>query len=169
MQRKIEEIIRVDQAGELGAINIYKGQLAVLKRKKLAPTIRKMLLQEEEHYEKFSALLLQHKVRPTLLSPFWKLGAFGLGIFTASLGPKATMACTEAVEEVIVKHYLDQSYFLKNKNKELSDLTKKLASEEEDHMRISKDHGTGNNIGHKILKFGIKKISKIAIRLSEKI
>ena len=169
MRKKIEEIIRVDQAGELGAINIYKGQIAVLKRKKISKELNEMLKVENKHYKKFSELLLEYKVRPTLLSPLWKIGAFGLGVFTASLGPKATMACTEAVEEVIVKHYLKQSDFLKDKDKKLYNITKQFAKEEQEHMNISKAHDTGQDKAHKILKYGIKKISKLAIKLSEKI
>ena len=169
MKKKIEEIVRVDQAGELGAVNIYKGQLAVLKRKKIAKELTEMLQQEEKHYEKFSKLLIDYNVRPTILSPFWKAGAYGLGLFTAILGPKATMACTEAVEEVIVKHYNDQSNFLKNKDKKLYNITKKFAKEEEEHMKISKNYDTGKDLGHTLLKSSIKKISKIAIKLSEKI
>ena len=169
MRKKIEEIIRVDQAGELGAVNIYKGQIAVLKRKKVSRELNKMLKVENKHYKKFSELLLEYKVRPTLLSPLWKMGAFGLGVLTASLGPKATMACTEAVEEVIVKHYLKQADFLKDKDKKLYNITKQFAKEEQEHMNISKAHDTGQDKAHKILKYGIKKISKLAIKLSEKI
>ena len=169
MRKKIEEIIRVDQAGELGAINIYKGQIAVLKRKKISKELNEMLKVENKHYKRFSELLLEYKVRPTFLSPLWKMGAFGLGVFTASLGPKATMACTEAVEEVIVKHYLKQSDFLKDKDKKLYNITKQFAKEEQEHMNMSKAHDTGQDKAHKVLKYGIKKISKLAIKLSEKI
>tara|TARA_Y100000589_G_scaffold329263_2_gene375307 strand:+ start:725 stop:1234 length:510 start_codon:yes stop_codon:yes gene_type:complete len=169
MRKRVEQIIRVDQAGELGAINIYKGQLAVLKRKKISKELREMLEQEETHYKKFSELLLEYDVRPTILSPIWKVGAFGLGVITAALGPKATMACTEAVEEVIVKHYLNQAEFLKNRDKKLYRVTKKFAREEQEHMEISKKHDTGQDKPHKILKNGIKKLSRLAIRLSERI
>lgn len=169
MQKKINEIIRVDQAGELGAINIYRGQLAVLKRKKIAFELKEMLKQEEKHYQKFSELLIQYKVRPTLLSPLWKIGAFGLGVFTASLGEKATMACTEAVEEIIINHYLEQAKFLKNKDKKLHNITKQFAKEEAEHMDISKNYDTGSDKAHTLLKYGIKRISKLAIKLSEKI
>ena len=128
-----------------------------------------MLEQEENHYKKFSELLLEYDVRPTILSPFWKVGAFSLGVITAALGPKATMACTEAVEEVIVKHYLDQAEFLKNKNKRLYRITMKFAKEEKEHMEISKKYDTGQDRSHRFLKDGIKKISKLAIKLSERV
>ena len=56
--KRIDEIIRVDLAGEKGAIQIYKGQLAVLKNKPLSKEILTMLEKEQEHYKKFVELLL---------------------------------------------------------------------------------------------------------------
>ena len=117
-------------AGELGAIQIYKGQLAVLKNKPIAKEIISMLKQEEKHYKTFSDLLIKHNIRPTLLSPLWKVGGFSLGVFTAILGKESTMACTEAVEEVIVKHYQQQTKYLKKNKNELYKITSNFAKEE---------------------------------------
>mgnify|MGYP001191037507 FL=1 len=166
---RIHEIIRVDHAGELGATYIYKGQLAVLKKKRIAKELKHMLAQEKEHFLKLSKLLIDYKVRPTALIPIWRLGAFGLGAMTAALGPKATMACTEAVEEVIIKHYQKQSDYLKDKDKKLSRITARLAIEEEEHFNLATQHNTGSGYYSKVLKLGIKTISKVAIKLSEKI
>ena len=124
---------------------------------------------EEEHCEKFTKLLVQYKVRPTILDPVWKVGAFGLGMFSAALGKKATMACTEAVEEVIIDHYEKQSKYLEGKDDALSKVTKKFASDEKEHMHIAKDMGTGSDLLHQTLKSGIKLISKIAIKVSERV
>ena len=128
-----------------------------------------MLEQEQKHYEKFSSLLLEHGVRPTLLSPFWKLGGFSLGVFTAILGKEATMACTEAVEEVIVDHYEQQTKYLKKSKNNLYKITSKYAKEEKEHMNIASAIGTGKSIGHSILKSGVKTISRIAIKVAKKI
>ena len=87
-RKKIEEIIRVDLAGEKGAIEIYKGQLAIIKNKSLSKEIKKMLKKEEEHFKKFSELLIKYRVRPTILDPIWEKGAFGLGLLSAALGKK---------------------------------------------------------------------------------
>ena len=168
-KNKIKEIIRVNQAGELGAIQIYKGQLAVLKNKPISKDLRDMLKKENKHYEKFNELILTYKVRPTVLSPLWRVGAFGLGAFTAMMGKKATLACTEAVEEVIIDHYEKQSEYLKEKDTELSKLTKKFCKEEKEHLDFANEHDTGNDLFHKTLKKGIKIISKTAIKISEKI
>ena len=168
-RKKIEEIIRVDLAGEKGAIEIYKGQLAIIKDKSLVKDIKEMLKKEEQHFRKFSELLIQYKVRPTVLDPIWKSGAFGLGLLSGALGKKATMACTEAVEEVIVEHYLEQSNFLKGKDKVLEKVTKKFAADEKEHMEHAKNYDTGSDIFHKSFKFGVKCLSKVAIKISEKI
>ena len=167
-EKKVHEIIRVDLAGEKGAIEIYKGQLAVIRDKRLRKDIKLMLKKEKEHFEKFSELLVKYKVRPTLLDPLWKLGAFSLGAFSAILGKKATMACTEAVEEVIIEHYESQAKFLKGVDNELSKITKKFANDEKDHMIKAKNYGTGSDPLHKAFRVGVKNLSKIAIRVSEK-
>ena len=168
-KNKIKEIIRVNQAGELGAIQIYKGQLAVLKNKPISKDLRTMLKKENKHYEKFNELILTYKVRPTILSPLWKVGAFGLGAFTAMMGKKATLACTEAVEEVIINHYEEQTQYLKGKDSKLSNITKRFCKEEKEHLDFANEHDTGNDLFHKTLKRGIKIISKTAIKISKKI
>ena len=99
-------------------LEIYKGQLAIIKSQSLSKEIKKMLKKEEEHFKKFSELLIKYRVRPTVLDPIWKTGAFGLGLLSAALGKKATMACTEAVEEVIIDHYQSQAKYLKGKDKD---------------------------------------------------
>lgn len=168
-KKKIDEIIRVDLAGEKGAIEIYKGQLAIIKDKKLSKEIKIMLEKEQEHFEKFSELLIKYKVRPTVLDPIWKAGAFGLGAVSAFLGKKATMACTEAVEEVIIDHYQNQSKFLKGKDEALRKVTEKFALDEKSHMHKAKEFDTGTDVFHKVFKLGVKTLSKVAIKVSEKI
>ena len=169
MTKKIKEIIRVNQAGELGAIQIYKGQLAVLKKKPISRELHEMLAKEYNHYETFNKLIIDYKVRPTALSPIWKFGAYGIGVITAMMGKKATMACTEAVEEVIINHYEEQTEYLKDKDKKLSKITKKFCAEEKEHLNLAKKHDTGSGLFHVALKCGIKNISKAAIKISEKV
>ena len=168
-RKKIEEIIRVDLAGEKGAIGIYKGQLAIIKNKSLSKEVNEMLKKEEEHFKKFSELLIKYRVRPTILDPIWEKGAFALGLLSAALGKKATMACTEAVEEVIINHYNNQAKFLKGKDNYLEKVTRKFADDEKEHMHQAKNHDTGDDVFHKAFKLGVKSLSKLAIKLSEKI
>ena len=168
LKNKIKEIIRVNQAGELGAIQIYKGQLAVLKNKPIAAELEDMLNKEKKHYNKFNELLNSYEVRPTIFSPLWKTGAFGLGVITAILGKKSTLACTEAVEEVIIDHYHKQTQYLKGKDNNLAKITKKFCKEDKEHLDFAIEHDTGNDLFHKTLKKAIKLLSKSAIKISEK-
>lgn len=103
-----DEIIRVDHAGELGADRIYAGQMAILGNGPLGKTIGHMWEQEKEHRKQFEQLIQQHRVRPTIMTPIWNVAGFVLGAGTALMGEKAAMACTVAVETVIVEHYNDQ-------------------------------------------------------------
>ncbi len=168
-KNKINQIIRVDLAGEKGAIEIYKGQLAIIKDESLSKEIKIMLKKEEEHLKKFSELIVKYKARPTILDPVWRVGAFSLGVISAVLGKKATMACTEAVEEVIIDHYESQTKYLKGKDETLRKVTEKFAADEKNHMQIAKDYDTGNDPFHRTFKLGVKALSKIAIKISQKI
>jgi ubiquinone biosynthesis monooxygenase Coq7 len=124
----IKPMIRVDQAGEIGANYIYMGQMAVLgKDKNLRPILQEMWDQEKVHLARFDELIAQHRVRPTLLRPLWEIAGFAVGAGTALMGKEAAMACTEAVETVIGDHYNDQLRKLvqiNDQNKDLVDLSK---------------------------------------------
>jgi len=113
-QSILEEIIRVDHAGEFGATRIYDGQIAIFgKKSKIGKTIKHMADQEQEHIETFEKLILNHRVRPTALLPVWNVAGYFLGVATAMMGEKAAMACTVAVEKVIGEHYHKQLSLLK--------------------------------------------------------
>ena len=117
----IEAMIRVDHAGEYGAVRIYEGQLAVLTRRKSASveTIQHMADQEQRHLKTFDRLVNERRVRPTALEPVWRIAGFALGAVTAAMGEKAAFACTAAVEEVIDEHYAAQIVALKDKDEGL--------------------------------------------------
>lgn len=106
----LDRVIRVDQAGELGANYIYMGQYFVLANKypHLKPVLKHMWEQEIHHHNTFNRLQTRRRVRPSLLTPLWKVGAVGMGVGTALIGKEAAMACTVAVETVIGGHYNQQ-------------------------------------------------------------
>lgn len=105
-QRKaLESMIRVNQAGELGAVRIYQGQLAVLGRTKDGPVLKHMLEHERKHFDTFNKIVAENGVRPTVFWPFWNVAGVALGAGTAMMGREAAMLCTEAVETVIGEHY----------------------------------------------------------------
>ncbi|XP_014218404.1 5-demethoxyubiquinone hydroxylase, mitochondrial isoform X2 [Copidosoma floridanum] len=143
--RLLDSVIRVDHAGEYGADRIYAGQMAVLGKTSSGPTIQHMWDQEKVHREKFEQLIKKHGVRPTALLPIWNIAGFVLGAGTALLGQKAAMACTVAVEDVIVEHYNDQLRSLveisDENDKEILETIKKFRDEEQEHHDTGLEHG----------------------------
>ncbi|MZR29968.1 demethoxyubiquinone hydroxylase family protein [Sneathiella litorea] len=168
-REQLERIIRVDHAGEFGAVRIYEGQLAVLKETESAETLQHMKEQEEVHKKKFEELLKDRRVRPTLLSPLWHVAGFALGAGTAMLGKEAAMACTEAVEEVIDEHYRDQLETLGEEEAELKETISDFRDEEIEHRDIAREEGASDAPGYEILTSAVKAGSKMAIWLSSRI
>ena len=173
-EQLIERMIRVDQAGEYGAVRIYEGQLSVLASSDSAPVIKHMLDQEIEHLETFSEILKKRRVRPTALMPLWHLAGFALGAGTALMGKKAAMACTVAVEEVIDEHYAAQVEKLEcmgNDEKNLKDTCEKFREEELEHRKIGLEHALYAReylTSLEVLSTVIKTGSRMAIWLSER-
>jgi len=166
----LEEIIRVDHAGEYGATKIYEGQIAVFgKNTKIGKTIQHMADQEQEHIEKFQKLLISERVRPTALLPLWTIAGYSLGAGTALMGEKAAMACTVAVEKVIGEHYKEQILLLKDDQKKLKSTIKKFADDELEHHDIGIAHDAEKTPGYKLLTKVIELGCKTAIAISKKI
>lgn len=168
----IDEIIRVDHAGELGADRIYAGQMAVLGNSKMGPTIQHMWDQEKVHRAEFERLISEYRVRPTVMTPLWNVAGFMLGAGTALMGEKAAMACTVAVETVIVEHYNDQLRQIMDSpkvDKQLLDTITKFRNEEQEHHDTGIDCGAEQAPFYKALTEVIKVGCKTAIAISKKI
>jgi ubiquinone biosynthesis monooxygenase Coq7 len=167
--QRLEEILRVDHAGEFGAVRIYEGQLAVLGETPAGAAIRRMRDQEKVHYEAFQTLLPAHRVRPTLLSPLWHVAGFALGAGTALLGEKAAMACTVAVEEVIDEHYQGQIAELEAREPALAAKLEAFRRDEVEHRDEALASGAADALGYEVLTTAIKAGSRFAIWLSTRI
>ena len=169
----LEEIIRVDHAGERGAIKIYEGQLLALKTIKqdefLKNKIEKMKEQEQEHLEYFEREIQKRKIKPTYLLPLWDIMSVTLGFGTALLGKKAAMLCTASVEEVIEDHYQNQLKKLGSDEIELKKKIEKFKEDEINHKNIAYESGATTKGFYSIMDKIIKTGSKIAITISEKI
>ena len=169
----LEELIRVDHAGERGAIKIYEGQLLALKTFKqdegLKKQIEEMKDHEKEHYEFFENEIKKRNIQPTKLLPLWDLMGVTLGFGTAMLGEKAAMLCTASVEEVIDGHYKEQTYKLGEDEKELKEKILKFRDDELHHKDIAYENGATKKGLFGVLDKIIKTSSKIAIKISEKI
>ena len=170
-RQMIERMIRVDHAGEYGAVRIYAGQLSVLGTSKNSPLIEHMAKQERRHLDVFNSLVPERWVRPTALLPLWHVAGFALGAGTALLGEKAAMACTVAVEEVIDEHYARQVKRLdaEGAEKKLRDTFEKFRLEEVKHKQTSLDHGARDAPGYEVLTGLIKAGSRLAIWLSTRV
>ena len=166
----LDQIIRVDHAGEYGATRIYDGQIAIFgKESKIGKTIQHMADQEQEHIEKFNELIIEKRVRPTALLPLWNVAGFALGAGTALMGEKAAMACTVAVEKVIGDHYREQQNLLEDDEKELKKTIAKFEKDELEHHDIGLEHDAESEPGYKIMKKVIELGCKTAIAISKKI
>jgi 3-demethoxyubiquinol 3-hydroxylase len=172
-KNKIEEFIRVDHAGERGAVKIYEGQLLALntlvKNESLKKTIEEMKIHEKEHCEFFENEIKKRNITPTKFLPLWDLLGVGLGFGSTLFGKKAAMLCTASVEEVIDKHYLDQINQLGTNEKELKNKIIKFREDELHHKDIAYEEGATKKGFYSILDKVIKAGSKIAINISEKI
>jgi ubiquinone biosynthesis monooxygenase Coq7 len=165
-EEQIARMIRVDQAGEYGAVRIYQGQRAVLRRN---ATLKHMEQQEREHLARFNTLMAQHRVRPTLLQPLWHLAGFALGAGTALLGERAAMACTVAVEDVIEEHYGRQEAALGDDQPELKATVTQFRAEEAEHRKEAIAQGAEQAAAYPVLYSAISAGTKLAIWLSERI
>ena len=164
-----EAMIRVDHAGEYGAVRIYEGQLAVLRGRASADTIRHMAEQEQRHLKTFDGLVNARRVRPTALEPVWRVAGFALGAVTAAMGEKAAFACTAAVEEVIDEHYASQVAALKDKDPALKATVEDFRADEAAHREEALKQGAEQAPGYKLLSESIKAGVRLAIKLSERI
>jgi ubiquinone biosynthesis monooxygenase Coq7 len=170
---RLAEILRVDHAGELGAVHIYRGQRAVLGEarghERTAGQLAEMEAQEAEHLARFDRLLTIHQVRPTALAPVWRLAGFTLGAATALMGDKAVHACTEAVETVIEEHYAGQIAELGERDPELAAELERFRAEELAHRDLAVEEGARAAPGYGLLAAMIRTGCRAAIKISEKL
>ena len=163
-------MLRVNQAGEYGATRIYAGQLAVLGRNSpAAHQVARMAAQEQRHLERFDRLMAQRRVRPTALQPLWNVAGFALGAATALISEKAAMACTDAVETEIDRHYSEQLAELGDVDPELAADIADFQAEELEHRETARAHGAEEAIGYPLLSATIRGFCRVAIALSKRI
>tara|TARA_B100002052_G_scaffold263312_1_gene258377 strand:+ start:1101 stop:1634 length:534 start_codon:yes stop_codon:yes gene_type:complete len=172
-KKKLEEFIRVDHAGERGAIKIYEGQLlalsTIVNNENLKKTIKDMKKHEEEHCNFFESEIKKRDIKPTKLLPLWDLLGLGLGFGSTILGKKAAMLCTASVEEVIDDHYKNQIDQIGIDEKNLKDNIIKFREDELHHKDIAYNEGASKKGFYSIMDKIIKTGSKLAIKISEKV
>ena len=165
----IARMIRVDQAGEYGAVRIYEGQLAVLGRTEAGQAIRGMADKEREHLQAFDRMIAERGVRPTALAPVWHVAGYALGAATALLGERAAMACTVAVEEVIDDHYAKQAEKLGDDETTLRGKIEEFRADELEHRDEALARGAEGAPAYEALTTAVKAGSRLAIWLSTRV
>jgi ubiquinone biosynthesis monooxygenase Coq7 len=172
-RRRRAEILRVDHAGEYGAVHIYRAQRAVFEGRQgkagIAADMAEMQSQEAKHLARFEALLNAERVRPTAIIPVWRLAAIALGTGTALMGEKAAHACTEAVEDVIEKHYAEQIAELSDSDPALAAELTVFRDEELAHHDHAIEHGSREAPAYRLLSAVIKAGCRAAIKVSERV
>lgn len=170
--RRLAEILRVDHAGELGAVHIYQGQRAVFAaagRSDMTGKLAEMERHEAEHLAAFDRLLTDRGVRPTLMAPLWRAAGFALGAGTALMGERAAHACTEAVETVIEHHYAGQVTELERQEPDLAADLSRFRDDELHHRDQAVESGAREAPGYGLLTAVIQAGCRAAIRVSEKL
>jgi len=163
-------MLRVDQAGEYGATRIYAGQLAVLRRNSsAAKLVARMSGQEQRHLDRFNALMTERGVRPTLLQPVWHAAGFALGAATALISGEAAMACTEAVETEIDRHYGRQLQDLGDQDPVLASDIAEFRADELEHRDVAREAGATRAPAYPVLTAAIRGACRLAIGLSKRI
>ena len=170
---RMAEILRVDHAGELAAVHIYRGQRAVLNRApgkdRIAYSLQEMEAHEAEHLAAFNQILTERQVRPTLMAPLWRAAGFALGATTALMGEKAAHACTEAVETVIEQHYASQIDEIAAAEPALAEDLTQFRNDELAHRDHAVAEGARSAPGYPLLAAVIRAGCRAAIRISEKL
>ena len=170
MEDKTAKFLRVNQAGEIGAVRIYQGQLAVLRgNPEMTKLVTHMAEQEHHHLNTFDRMIEERNVRPTILGPLCHAAGFILGAGTALMGEKAAMACTAAVEEVIDDHYAKQAEQLGEDEAPLRAIIEEFKADEVEHRDIAYEHGAEQATGYPVLSAFIKAGCRTAIWLAERV
>jgi ubiquinone biosynthesis monooxygenase Coq7 len=163
-------MLRVDQAGEYGATRIYAGQLAVLRRNcPESKLISRMAAQEQRHFDRFNELMTKRRVRPTVLQPLWNVAGFALGAATALMSEQAALACTDAIETEIDRHYSSQLDELGDEDVELSSDIADFRADELEHRDTAREAGAMDAVGYPVLTAAIRAGCRVAIELSKRI
>lgn len=169
-KRRVDAMIRVDQAGEYGATRIYAGQLAVMgDHAPGARAIAAMANQETRHRDFFDRMIVERGVRPTLFQPFWHVAGFALGAVTAAMGPRAAMACTAAVETEIDRHYSEQLEMLGDSDPELAEAVADFQADEREHRETALASGAEDAPAYPLLSAVIRLGCRVAIATAKRI
>jgi 3-demethoxyubiquinol 3-hydroxylase len=132
----IARILKVNHAGEYGAIRIYRAQIYVarLRCPDIVPFLEETLGHEIRHCTLFRNAMPKRNARPCRIMSLWGNGGLLLGFLTALLGRRGIWICTAAVEATVHRHLQDQLLFLRDRDAELHSLIVAIQGEELMHL-----------------------------------
>jgi ubiquinone biosynthesis monooxygenase Coq7 len=168
-QETLKRYIRVNHAGEFGAVKIYQGQKDALKDTEFLPLIEEMLAQEQVHLSAFEEEMRSRKIRPTLLLPLWSALGYGLGYISGKISPSTAMACTQGVEEIIDEHYARQLETIGEDEKELKEKISQFQQDEIHHKELSIEKGAHKAPLYTPFIAAVRAATLLAIFLSKRI
>ncbi len=172
LSSRLAAILRVDHAGELAAVHIYRGHRAVFEAAGMttaAGAMAELEAHEAAHLARFETLLTEGRVRPTLMAPIWRAAAFTLGAGTALIGEKAAHACTEAVESVIEAHSAGQIAELTPREPALAAELSTFRDDELAHREEAVAEGAREAPFHALLSWVVRTGCQAAIKISERV
>jgi ubiquinone biosynthesis monooxygenase Coq7 len=164
----IARILKVNHAGEYGAIRIYRSQIFIARRRypDVVPFLQSTLDHEIKHCELFRRAMPERHARPCRIMALWGNGGFVLGLLTALIGRQGIWICTAAVEAAVHRHLEDQLLFLQHRDPDLHALIKSIQSEELLHLTHAEERIVTKGSGSWLLSVFISKSTDLAIWLS---
>lgn len=167
---EVERILRVDHAGEFGAINIYRSQLFIARYlyKDIVCKLEEMLAHEKQHFQTFDSILKKRGIRHCYALYFWALGGAILGLLTALAGRNAIWVCTDSIESTVLHHLDWQLEFLENNDPEVHEAVQSIKADEEEHQEFGQNHGSKSPIYRPVF-WVVRKSTEFAIWLSTKL
>ena len=164
----IRRILRVNHAGEHGAVAIYGAQLsrAPQHQNALVSWLKETLAHEERHRDTFLAAMPKRGAKPCRAMAVWSVGGALLGKSTALLGQTGIMVCTAAVERTVHKHLEEQISYLSELDGELAEIIRKIRSEEDEHLEYAEKHHNQKSPFAQLLSLGVAFATEILIWIS---
>ncbi|MBY5346663.1 demethoxyubiquinone hydroxylase family protein [Rhizobium leguminosarum] len=164
----IRRILKVNHAGEFGAIRIYGAQILVARRlfPDIVPALEEMRRDEIDHCRLFREAMPARCAKPCRVMEFWSLGGSVLGFLTALAGRNMIWICTEAIESTVHRHLEDQLAFLAKRDPELHALIASIQKQELAHLRTAESSQKGQGLSHALLLPVVGALTDLMIWLS---
>ena len=153
-ERTICRILRVNHAGEHGAVSIYSAQIALVGRRfpELRTWLEEVLGHERAHRAAFLDSMASRGVKPCCTMSVWSRGGWSLGWLCALLGPSGVMACTAAVERTVHRHMDEQIRFLTDRDTVLAGVIRDIQRQELDHLAFAEARIPVNSVLVRLLE-----------------